>query len=177
MSISPDRALRALLALLAAALLAFGAAACGSDDDGGSSGGGGSDAADTSESEPLSKNDYLKEVNTAQTDFAGEAGKLNLANPSSPKGFKKSLDQLVGLIDKLTERLDAVEPPETVASQHDDLVSQLTAYGDAIEEEKGGLTSGNNKEVADAAGKIQKASTTFSTDFSATINEVNKRLK
>lgn len=176
MSISPDRVLRALLALLAAALLAFGAAACGSDDDGGN-GGSSSDAADTSESEPLSKDDYLKEVNTAQTDFATEAGKLNLANPSSPKGFKKSLDQLVGLIDKLTERLDAVEPPESVASQHDDLVSQLTAYGDAIEEEKGGLTSGEQKEVVDAAGKIQKASTTFSTDFSATINEINKRLK
>jgi hypothetical protein len=175
MSISPDRALRTLLALLATALLAFGAAACGSDDDSGNGGGG--NAADTSESEPLSNDEYLEEVNKAQTDFATQAGKLNLANPSSPKGFKKSLDRLVGLIDTLTQRLDAIEPPESVASQHDDLVGQLNRYGNVIEREKGDLASGDQQKVVNAAKEIQEASTTFSTDFSATITEINKRLE
>jgi hypothetical protein len=172
MSTTPDRALRALLALLAAVVLALGAAACGSDNSG--SGNGGDEAA---EAEPLSKDDYLKEVNKAQTDFASRAAKLNLANPSSPKGFKKSLDKLVGLIDTLTERLDDVEPPESVSSLHDELIAQLTDYGDVIEEEKGGLSSGERREVVDAATKIGKASKTFSTDFSATINQINKRLQ
>jgi hypothetical protein len=174
MSISPDRALRTLLALLATALLAFGAAACGSDDD---SGDGGNGSAESSEPQPLSKSEYEKQLNKAQTDFAAKAGKLNLANPSSPKGFKGSLDKLVVHIDDLTERMEGIEPPEEVSAQHDKLIGLLEDYGDSIEEEKGGLDSGDNKEVVQAAQKLGKASTTFSTDFSETVNQINKRLQ
>lgn len=168
--------IRTLLALLAAALLALGAVACGSDDDNGD-GGGGAASAETSEQEPLSTNAYLEEVNSAQTDFSSDAAKLNLANPSSPKGFKRSLDRLVGLIDGLTERLDAVAPPTSVESQHDQLVAQLTEYGDAIERQKGGLGSSDQAKVSSSASKIGEASTTFSTDFTETINKINGRLK
>ena len=184
MSISPDRSIeasmeviphrraRTALALAVAALLALSAVACGSDDDATN---GGPKAA-TTEQEPLDKNAYLNEVNGAQTDFASEAAKLNLANPSSPKGFKRSLDQLVGLIDTLTQRLDDVEPPESVTAQHDKLVTQLTAYGDTIEEQKGGLSSSNQKTVADSATKIGEASTSFSESFDGTIKQINGRL-
>jgi hypothetical protein len=176
MSISLDRSLRALLALLAAAVLALGAAACGSDDDSGAGGGSG-DAAESSDSEPLSKPEYEQQLNKAQTDFAAKAGKLDLANPSSPKDFKNSLDKLVVLIDDLTQRLEKFEPPEQVGSQHDELVGLLEGYGETIEAEKGGLDSDEQKEVVDAADKLGKASTTFSANFSKTVNQINKRLE
>lgn len=167
------RRLRAVLAIVAALLLALGASACGSDDDGG----GGPSGSDSSESEPLSKKDYLEQVNKAQTDFAGQAAKLDLANPSSPKDFKRSLDKLVGLIDRLEARLDGLEPPESVASQHDKLVNGLGDYGEVIEQEKGGLASDDRKEVVDAATEIGNASTKFSTDFNGTIQQINGNLK
>lgn len=169
----PIRPLRALLTLLLAAALAVGAVACGSDDDGGSGG----TKAETSEQKPLSEAAYKREINSAQTDFGSDAAGLNLANPSSPKGFKKSLDELGVLIDKLTGRLERVEPPESVASQHDELVTQLTAYGDVIDEQKGGLGSGDQEKVVDSATRIGKASTTFSEDFRATIDRINTRLE
>lgn len=159
------------LALLVALVLAIGAVACGSGDDSGG-GSGGSNA-----SEPLSKSDYLEQVNEAQTDFATDAGKLNLANPSSPGGFKKSLDQLVVLIDDLETELDDIQPPDEVDAEHDRLVAGLSDYGDTIEAQKDGLSSGDRQQVVSAAQKIGTASTTFSRSFDGTIDEINSNLE
>jgi hypothetical protein len=159
MSISPDRALRTLLALLAAALLALGAAACGSDD--GSDDGAG----------------YLRSLDRAQAEYLSDAGELNLANPSSPQAFGRSLDRLIVFIDTLVGRFDGIEPPDDVAPQHRRLIAELRDYAQTIREQKGDLTSEDEKSVDGALTEIGKASTTFSTDFSATIDQIGRRLE
>jgi hypothetical protein len=165
------RSFRLLALVLAAALcLSLGAVACGSGDDGGDGG------SSTAAAEPLSKGDYLKQVNDAQNDFATDAGKLNLANPSSPKGFKRSLDELVGLIDTLTARLDDIEPPDEVAAEHDRLTASLRSYQDVLVEQKDALGSDDNKQVVAAAAKIGAASKLFSKRFDATIDRINEEL-
>jgi cytochrome c556 len=164
------RRLRGALVLVVAFALALGATACGSDD------GDGGPSADTAQQEPLGKDAYLKQVNAAQSDFAADAAKLNLANPSSPKGFAKSLDQLGGLVDTLRRRLADIAPPEAVTAEQDELVQQLRDYGAAVKREKGDLSSGDPEKVKAAAEAIGKASTTFSQDFDATIRQINDNL-
>lgn len=159
------------IAILAALAISAGAVACGSSDD--DNGGSGSD---TSAQEPLSKDAYLKQVNAAQTQFANEAAKLNLANPSSAKDFGNSLSELKGLVDTLRKQLDDIVPPDEVTTQQDELVKQLTVYGKAIQRQKGALTSGDAQKAAAAAQKVGKASTTFSQEFDATIKQINDNL-
>jgi hypothetical protein len=165
---------RRALAMLAALTISVGAVACGSGDD--DNGGGGSDSAGASEQEPLDTNAYLEQVNEAQTDFAAEAAKLNLANPDSAKAFGNSLGQLTGLIDTLREQLSQISPPEDVATQHDKLVEELGDYRQTISEEKGALTSGDPQKQVAAAQKVGKASTAFSREFDATIAQINDNL-
>lgn len=167
----PSTNSRRAIALLAALAISAGAVACGSSDD--DNGGSGSD---TSAQEPLSKDAYLKQVNAAQTQFANDAAKLNLANPSSAKDFGKSLGELKGLIDTLRKRLDDIVPPEDVTAEQDELVKQLTTYGTVIQQQKGALTSGDAQKAAAAAQKVGKASTTFSQEFDATIQQINDNL-
>ncbi len=167
----PSKPIHRAIAILAALALATGAVACGSDDDNG-----GSNGSDASAQEPLSKDAYLKQVNAAQTQFANDAAKLNLANPSSAKDFGNSLGSLNDLIDTLRKRLDDIVPPEEVTAEQDALVKQLTTYGTVIKQQKGALTSGDAQKAAAAAQKVGKASTTFSQEFDATIKQINDNL-
>lgn len=156
---------RRALAVVTVLAISTGAGACGSsDDDGGS------------EQQALSTDAYLERVNAAQTAFATNAAKLNLANPSSAKGFGNSLGDLNGLIDTLRKRLAAIPEPEKVSAQQDELVDQLRDYGTVIKQQKGALTSGDPQKAKAAAQKVGKASTEFSQDFDATIKQINENL-
>jgi hypothetical protein len=168
----PSTRTQRAVAVLAALTISASVGGCASNDDGN----GGSNGADTSVQDPLSKEAYLKQVNAAQTAFANDAAKLNLANPSSPKEFGNSLSGLNRLIDTLRRRLDDIVPPDAVTTEQDALVQQLTAYGDAIKQQKGALTSDNAQKAATAAQKVGKASTDFSQQFDATINRINDNL-
>lgn len=165
---------RKLAALLAAAALSVTFAACGSDDEESSS-----DepaATQTEQAEALSPDDYIKTVNEVQSEFASEAGKLNLANPSGPADFKKSLDELLVLLDTLVEDLDAADPPEEVSAEHEELVGTLRDYGDLVESNKQGLVSKDRAKIRASATKIGEGSTEFSQAFDAKIKEINDKL-
>lgn len=156
------------LAILAALAISAGAVACGSGDDSG-------DGSDTA-AQALSKDDYLKQVNAAQTAFATDAAKLNLANPSSAKDFGNSLGKLDGLVVRLQMRLADIAEPEAVTTEQDELVQQLKDYNAVIRAQKDDLTSGDPQKAKAAAQKVGKASTTFSKEFDATIRQINENL-
>lgn len=157
-----------LLAIVAALAISAGAVACGSSDD--------SDSGSDSTEQALSKDEYLKQVNAAQTRFATSAAKLNLANPASAKAFGASLDKLDGLVVKLQTQLDDIAEPEAVSTEQDKLVQELKDYNAVIRAQKDDLTSGDPEKAKAAAQKIGKASTTFSQEFDATIRQINENL-
>jgi hypothetical protein len=162
---------RRALSILAALAISAGAVACGSATDGNA---GGDDT--SGDATALSKQEYLEQVNAAQTEFATDAAKLNLADPGSAKQFGNSLGDLDGLIEQLRTSLDQMPEPEAVATEQDDLVRILGDYGDAIREQKGALTSGNPEQAKAAAQQVGKASTEFSKQFDATIKQINQNL-
>jgi hypothetical protein len=158
---------RRAIAVLAALAISAGAVACGSSDS--------SDGSDSTD-QALSKDEYLKQVNAAQTAFATDAAKLNLANPSSTKDFGDSLGKLDGLVVRLQTRLDDIPEPEAVSAEQDKLVQELEAYNTVIRAQKDDLTSGDPEKARAAAQKVGKASTTFSKEFDATIRQINENL-
>lgn len=165
----PSARTRRAVAILAALAISASVGACGSDDDDG-----GSSGSDTRAREPLSRDAYLEQLNAAQTAFADGAAKLHLPQPSSAKDLGAMLDELSRLIDTLRTRFDDMVPPDVVAAQQDELVLQLRDYGDAIERQKGALTSGNAQEATAASRSVDRASTAFARDFDATIGQINK---
>jgi uncharacterized protein YukE len=162
---------RRALTILATLAISAGAVACGSATDGN---GGGSDT--TGDEAALSKQDYLKEVNAVQTEFATDAAKLNLASPSSAKQFGNALGELEDLIERLRKSLDQMAAPEAVLDEQNSLVRILGDYGDTIGEQQGALTSGDSERAQAAAKKVGKASTEFSQEFDATIKQINENL-
>jgi len=152
---------RLLLPLLAVLALGVGLAACGGDDG-------------TSTSD---KNEYIQKVNDAQKEFADGAAKLNLSNPSSPEDFKKSLDGLDPLLSGIVSDLDAIDPPEEVQAEHDKLVSSMRDYQKVVNDNKAGLTSGEQSETQEAAQSIATASSKFSTEFDQTVDQINSKLR
>jgi hypothetical protein len=172
---SPGRgAARRLAALLAVAVVSLGLVACGGDDEEPSGSGGGN--TEQSESAALSKNEYLTQVNDAQSQFASESQKLDLANPKGPKDFQNKLEGLIPLVDELITELDDIEPPNQVTTEHDQLVTQLQDYKKVLENNIEGLGGGDQDEVREAAGAIGKASSKFSTTFDGTIKDINAKL-
>ena len=166
----PDRT-RRTVTILAALAISAGTVACGSATDGNA---GGSDT--TGDEAALSKQEYLKQVNEVQTEFATDAAKLNLANPSSAKQFGNSLGELEGLIEQLRTSLDQMDEPEAVTTEQESLVRILGDYRDAIAEQKDALTSGDPERAKAAAQDVGKASTEFSEQFDAAIKQINQNL-
>ncbi len=169
---------RRLVALIAVLVVSLGVVACGGDDEKSknSSGGGTAEQSEGGGGGGLSKNEYLTQVNEAQSTFASESQKLDLANPKGPKDFQKKLEGLIPLVDDLVTELDDIQPPSQVTTEHDKLVTQLEDYKKVLQENIDGLGGGDQDEVRKAAGAIGQASSKFSTTFDRTIKDINAKL-
>jgi hypothetical protein len=152
---------RLLLPLLAVLVVSVGFTACGGDDG-------------TSTDD---KNEYIKKVNDAQKEFADGAAKLNLANPSSPEDFKKSLDGLDPLLSGIVSDLEGITPPDEVKDEHNKLVQSMKDYQKTVNDNKEGLASGDQAATQKSAQAIATASSQFSTTFDQTVNEINSKLR
>jgi hypothetical protein len=152
---------RLLLPLLAVLVVSVGFTACG-----------GGDGTSTDD-----KNEYIKKVNDAPKEFADGAAKLNLANPSSPEDFKKSLDGLDPLLSGIVSDLEGIDPPEEVQAEHDKLVQSMKDYQKTVNDNKEGLASGDQEATQKSAQAIATASSKFSTEFDQTVNEINSKLR
>jgi hypothetical protein len=150
---------RFVLPLLAILALSVGVVACGGSDD-----------------KTASKNDYINDVNNAQKKFADGAAKLNLANPSSPEDFKKSLDGLDPLLSGIVSDLQGIKPPDEVKSEHQKLISSMQDYQKQVDDAKSGLSSSDKEQVKTSAQTIATASQQFQTDFGGTVDSINQKL-
>ncbi len=153
-------------------MLALVAAGCGGDDE--PSSGGGDDA--PAAGEALSKEDYIDEINQAQTTFVTAAGELPLANPKSPEDFANSIETLSGSVDELAADLEGITPPEEIADLHQQLVDDMKGYSTDITDNLDGLRSGDQAELQKAAQNIGESSTKFSTDFGDLVTQINEQL-
>lgn len=150
--------LRIALAVACAAALAIGAAGCGGGDN-------------TTE-----KNDYVKDVNAVQRRFVASANRLQ-STASDPGSIDSTFRRLSRDVTRTADDLAAIEPPGNVERAHEKLVGQLRAYSRAIGDLTDGIAEETRRRQTAAARKVATETVDAGRDFSATIDEINRKLK
>ena len=155
-----SRVLRAL-ALLVAAFAAVALAACGGEDD------------------REAKNDYVKQVNVAQNEFAANVSTVSerITSKSSSKEDRKTLEQFQAAIDDVVTDLRAIKVPDDVESEHKQLVGAMSGFGAEIKKATLALRNPNSRTIAEAQRTIQAATQTVNVRIDAAIAAINSKLK
>ena len=145
-----------LVALAAVALIAAG---CGGDTE--------------------EKNDYVDQVNTAQTEFADQVTKLSAAitSASSDTADQDTIKSYQTAVDGVVKDLEGITPPEDVQAEHQQLVDAMSAYGESVGTALGDLEGGSPEDRLKAATELQQASTTAGTQINQAIEAINKKLQ
>ena len=156
-----SRVLRAL-ALLALAFTAsgLGLGACGGDDD------------------RKAKNDYVKQVNIAQSEFAANVETVaeRITNKSSSSQDRKTLQEFQTAIDDVVADLRAIEEPDAVKSEHAQLVKAMSGFGAEIRKATRALRNPDTNTIAEAQRTIQGATQTVNVRIDQAIAAINSKL-
>jgi len=158
---------------LIAAIAALALPACGGDDDE-STGGGGA----------LSDEAYAERTEAAlQTIVDLDELSKPLAEPESVEQYVAGVRGISTKVDGAADELDAIEPPEKVASLHDELVTAVKDYGaaftpvaDAAEAGDEAALQTSAKQLQDAAAGFQQAATDLDARFRDEGIELNNLL-
>lgn len=150
--------LRSIL-LVAFASVALIAAGCGGDTE--------------------EKNDYVDQVNKAQTEFANQVTKLSSAitSSSSDSADRKTIQSYQDAVDGVVKDLEGITPPEDVKAEHQQLVDAMSQYGKSVSTALDDLQGGTAQDRLAAAQELQKASTTAGTEINQAIDAINKKLQ
>ena len=126
-------------------------------------------------SDTADKNEYVNAVNKAQTDFADGIGKVQQG--ASASDGAAVFDEMKASVDKVVADLKAVDPPEDVKSLHDQLVSQLADFGDAVEKAGSSIESGDAQTLATAQATFAREVSGVGAQIGATIQQINAKLQ
>jgi hypothetical protein len=148
-----------LLAVLAALALP----ACGDDNEDGSNGG-----------ESLSAEEYDAEMEAALQTFA-ELDELSapLANPESVDQYVTGVREIVTRIDGTVTDLEAIAPPENVATMHDELIVAVEAYRDVFPPVADAAEAGDKAALQTGAADLQAAAL----EFQETVTNLDQRFQ
>jgi hypothetical protein len=150
--------LRSIL-LVAFAAVALIAAGCGGDTE--------------------EKNEYVDQVNKAQTEFASQVTKLSTAitSTSSDTADQKVITSYETAVGGVVKDLEAITPPEDVKAEHQQLIDAMSQYGESVGGAVTDLQGGTPQDRLKAATELQKASTTAGNEINQAIEAINKKLQ
>lgn len=125
------------------------------------------------------KNDYVDQVNKAQTEFADQVTKLSTAitSTSSDSADQKTIESYQGAVDGVVKDLEGITPPEDVEAEHQQLVDAMSAYGKSVSTALEDLQGGSAQDRLKAATELQQASSTAGTQINQAIDAINKKLQ
>jgi len=150
----------ARIALLATAIvLAAALGACGTQDS-------------------AAKNDYVKQVNAAQTQFASAATrvKLQITKMSSAAHDRRALDRFVSTIDTLAGRLRAIKVPGDVRAEHGRLVAVMADHSEEVSQITETMRSPTTTVLEDVQRKLSAATITVNANLSSATASINSKL-
>jgi len=147
------------LALLAALVLAVVLPACGDDVE--------------------KSNAYVDAVNKAQNDFAVTFDRLNrsITSTSTPAQDRQTLGRFQEAVATVTEELNAVAPPEAVATLHTKLIREIGGYGVEVGKAREAFASTDPQKVIAAQTDLVTSVTSVATRINTTIDQINKKLR
>lgn len=146
------------LALLAFVALALGA--CGGGD------------------EREARNDYVRQVNNAQNEFAQTVTTVSeqITEKSSSSQDRKTLQQFQTAIGDVVTDLREIDVPPAVESEHAQLVEAMTAFGEQIRKATAVLRNPDSRKIAEAQRTIQSATQTVNVRVEQAIAAINSKL-
>lgn len=125
------------------------------------------------------KNEYVDQVNKAQTEFANQVTKLSAAitSTSSEATDRKTIQSYQDAVDGVVKDLEGITPPEDVKAEHQQLVDAMSQYGESVSSALDDLQGGTAQDRLKAAQELQKASTQAGTEINQAIDAINKKLQ
>lgn len=125
------------------------------------------------------KNDYVDQVNVAQTRYASTATKIKqqITTTSTPQQDRSALTRYVGAIDTLLSTLRSIKVPGEVNAEHGRLVAATADLRGEVAQIAKQLRSATTRVLADAQRKLGAATITFNSTVSAATDAINTKLR
>jgi len=125
------------------------------------------------------KNDYVKQVNAAQTRFASAATNVNQAitKTSSARQDRHVLESFVTTLDELVARLRTIEVPDDVRAEHGRLVAAIAGHRDAVSQIAAKMRSPTTAVLADVQRQLSAAAITVNANLSSATSSINAKLR
>jgi hypothetical protein len=154
-----SRVLR-VVALLALAFAVLALGACGGD------------------SGRKAKNDYVRQVNVAQNEFATTVTSVSsrITNKSSSSQDRKTLKDFQSAIESVVTDLRAIKAPASVKSEHEQLVGAMSGFGAQIRKANSALRNPTQSNIDEARSTIAAATQTVNARIDAAIAAINSKL-
>jgi Family of unknown function (DUF6376) len=124
-------------------------------------------------------NDYVDAVNKAQNDFATKFDQLSgqITSTSTAAQDRQTLDGFKQAIDKVVADFRAVKAPDKVKPLHDQLITEISAYGREIDKAKGAFSDDDPQAIVNAQADLVSAVTKVQSQINKTIADINKKLR
>lgn len=125
------------------------------------------------------KNDYVKQVNAAQMQFATAATKVKqqITRQSSARQDRSALTQFSGTIDELVARLRAIKVPGDVRAEHERLVAAMADHGEQVSQITASMRSPTTAVLEDVQRKLSAATITVNANLSSATASINAKLR
>lgn len=149
-----------LAAMLLIALAALALGACGGGD------------------ERKATNAYVRQVNNAQNEFAQTVTTVSerITQKSSSSQDRKTLQEFQTAIDDVVADLRAIDEPDAVKSEHEQLVKAMSGFGAEIRKATRALRNPDTNTIAEAQRTIQGATQTVNVRIDQAIAAINSKL-
>lgn len=113
---------------------------------------------------------YITSVNAAMQRFAQAAKAL-------PSGFKaETLRTYSGALDRAAASLTAIQPPDSVATLHRRLTTDVSGYANEIEKASEAPLSADPDQVVAAQQQLLKATNAANGDVNRTLTAIGRKL-
>ncbi|MFP5361191.1 MAG: hypothetical protein ACLGI5_00500 [Thermoleophilia bacterium] len=125
------------------------------------------------------KNAYVSEVNAAQAAFANTVTTVSgeITSKSSPAQDRRTLERFETAIADVVKQLRAIEVPQDVEAEHQQLISAMTDFGAEISKATKALRDPDTRSIAEAQRAITTATQTVNGRIDAAIAAINSKLQ
>lgn len=124
------------------------------------------------------RNAYVAAVNRAQEEFASTVTTVSqrITPQSTPAQDRKTLERFRAAIDDVVAKLQRIEVPSDVKTEHEQLVAAMSGFGSDIKQATDALDDPNSRKIADAQREIATATQTVNGRIDAAIAAINSKL-
>ncbi|HWI08457.1 MAG TPA: hypothetical protein VNT54_13195 [Solirubrobacteraceae bacterium] len=125
------------------------------------------------------KNAYVREVNAAQEAFAARVTSVSqeITPQSSPARDRRTLERFETAIESVVDQLRAIDVPQDVEAEHEQLVEAMTDFGTEINKATTALRNPDTRSIAEAQRAVTAATQTVNGRIDAAIAAINSKLR